>query len=61
MVSGAGPELQPTVEQQARAAVLVGDASTIIRTHVPDLPDHHVRDGGRALAPPRGAFPTWTA
>lgn len=32
-------EVQLTAEQQARAAVLVGDASAIIRTRVPDLPD----------------------
>ncbi|MFC5059798.1 hypothetical protein [Saccharothrix xinjiangensis] len=32
-------EVQLTAEQQARAAVLVGDASAIVRARVPDLPD----------------------
>lgn len=32
-------EVQLTAAQQARAAVLVGDASAIIRVRVPDLPD----------------------
>ena len=32
-------EVQLSAEQQTRAAVLVGDASAIIRTRVPDLSD----------------------
>ncbi|WP_433268168.1 hypothetical protein ACQPZF_03540 [Actinosynnema sp. CS-041913] len=32
-------EVQLTVEQQARAAVLIGDASAVIRARVPELSD----------------------